>query len=30
MSLAPKSNSCYIAYKLASSDAKKMLAEPVP
>lgn len=30
MSLAPKSNSCDVAYMLASSDAKKMLAEPVP
>ena len=30
MSLAPKSNSCDVAYQLASSDAKKMLAEPVP
>ena len=30
MSLAPKSNSCYTAYILASSDARKMLAEPVP
>lgn len=30
MSLAPKSNSCYKAYMLASSDARKMLAEPVP
>ena len=30
MSLAPKSNACYTAYQLASSDAKKMLAEPVP
>lgn len=30
MSLAPKSNSCDVAYRLASSDAKKMLAEPVP
>ena len=30
MSLAPKSNSCYNAYMYASSDAKKMLAEPVP
>ena len=30
MSLAPKSNSCYVAYGLASSDARKMLAEPVP
>ena len=30
MSLAPKSNSCYNAYMLASSDAKKMLSEPVP
>ena len=30
MSLAPKSNACDIAYQLASVDAKKMLAEPVP
>lgn len=30
MSLAPKSNSAYIAYTLASNDAKKTLAEPVP
>ncbi|HIS39194.1 MAG TPA: replication-associated recombination protein A [Candidatus Onthousia faecavium] len=30
MSLAPKSNACYVAYSKASSDAKKMLAEPVP
>ncbi len=30
MSLAPKSNACDIAYQLASADAKKMLAEPVP
>jgi len=30
MSLAPKSNACDVAYQLASSDAKKMLAEPVP
>ena len=30
MSLAPKSNSCDVAYQKASSDAKKMLAEPVP
>lgn len=30
MSLAPKSNACYNAYMSASSDAKKMLAEPVP
>ena len=30
MSLAPKSNACDVAYNLASSDAKKMLAEPVP
>ncbi len=30
MSLAPKSNACYVAYQLASSDAKRMLAEPVP
>lgn len=30
MSLAPKSNACYTAYTAAGSDAKKMLAEPVP
>ncbi len=30
MSLAPKSNSCDIAYQLASKDAKEMLSEPVP
>ena len=30
MSLAPKSNACYMAYNNAASDAKKMLAEPVP
>ena len=30
MSLAPKSNSCYMAYMKAASDAKTMLAEPVP
>ncbi len=30
MSLAPKSNACYTAYASASSDAKSMLAEPVP
>ena len=30
MSLAPKSNSCYMAYNMAASDAKKMIAEPVP
>ena len=30
MSLAPKSNSCYMAYMEASKDAKTMLAEPVP
>ena len=30
MSIAPKSNSCYKAYTLASKDAKKMLSEPVP
>ena len=30
MSLAPKSNSCDVAYQLASTDAKKMLTEPVP
>lgn len=30
MSLAPKSNSCDVAYQKASMDAKRMLAEPVP
>ena len=30
MSLAPKSNACYLAYGEASFDAKKMLSEPVP
>ena len=30
MSVAPKSNACYTAYTDASTDAKKMLAEPVP
>ena len=30
MSLAPKSNSCDVAYRMASSDAKNTLAEPVP
>ena len=30
MSLAPKSNSCYTAYLSASSDARNMLAEPLP
>jgi len=30
MSLAPKSNSCYVAYGKAASDARRMLAEPVP
>ena len=30
MSLAPKSNACDVAYMRASSDARKMLAEPVP
>ena len=30
MSLAPKSNACYMAYMDASNDAKKMLSEPVP
>ena len=30
MSLAPKSNSAYVAYNLASGDAKNTLAEPVP
>ena len=30
MSLAPKSNACDVAYRLAASDAKNTLAEPVP
>jgi putative ATPase len=30
MSLAPKSNACYMAYESAASDARKMLSEPVP
>ena len=30
MSLAPKSNACDVAYRMASSDAKNTLAEPVP
>ena len=30
MSLAPKSNACDVAYRLASSDAKNTLSEPVP
>ena len=30
MSLAPKSNACYVAYNSAASDARKMLSEPVP
>ncbi len=30
MSLAPKSNACYVAYNMASDDAKRMLSEPVP
>ena len=30
MSLAPKSNACDVAYRLAVSDAKNTLAEPVP
>lgn len=30
MSLAPKSNACYMAYNYAAADARKMLAEPVP
>ncbi len=30
MSLAPKSNACDVAYRLASIDAKKMIADPVP
>lgn len=30
LSLAPKSNSLYLAYESAKQDAQKMLAEPVP
>jgi putative ATPase len=30
MSMAPKSNSAYVAYERARSDAMKMLDEPVP
>ncbi len=30
LSLAPKSNACYVAYNEAAHDAKTMLAEPVP
>ena len=30
MSLAPKSNSCYMAYNMAANDARNMLSEPVP
>ena len=30
MSLAPKSNACDVAYMLASKDARKTIAEPVP
>ena len=30
MSLAPKSNACDVAYMMASNDARRMLAEPVP
>jgi putative ATPase len=30
MSLAPKSNSLYVAYERAKADAKEMLSEPVP
>jgi len=30
MSLAPKSNACYVAYGMARGDAIKMLNEPVP
>ena len=30
MSLAPKSNSCCVAYNMAASDARNMLSEPVP
>src|SRR5699024_3894695 len=30
LSMAPKSNSLYVAYEHAKTDAQKMLAEPVP
>lgn len=30
MSIAPKSNACYVAYEQAAEDGRKMLAEPVP
>ena len=30
MSLAPKSNACYMAYNKAREDAIKMIQEPVP
>ena len=30
MSIAPKSNACDVAYQKASTDARIMLAEPVP
>ena len=30
MSIAPKSNACYVAYGEAASDARNTLAEPVP
>ena len=30
LSMAPKSNACYIAYEQAKQDAVKMLTEPVP
>jgi len=30
LSMAPKSNSLYVAYETAKEDAQKMLAEPVP
>ena len=30
LSLAPKSNACYLAYDRAREDAQKMLAQPVP
>lgn len=30
LSLAPKSNACYMAYETAKEDAKKHMAEPVP
>ena len=30
MSIAPKSNACYMAYNNAAADAKRMINEPVP